>query len=94
MLGISVITSIFLKIVQQKNTSQTYTVSASQGKIFTIEFFCRFATHFLYLTPQCALLEKNKKKKNALSLTLFPFPLFKNKYLHSLCSALLNRLAE
>ena len=93
MLGISVITSIFLKIVQQKNTSQTYTVSASQGKIFTIEFFCRFATHFLYETPQCALLEK-KKKKTALSLTLFPFPLFKNKYLHSLCSALLNRLAE
>lgn len=93
MLGISVITSIFLKIVQQKNNSQTYTVSASQGKIFTIEFFCRFATHFLYLTPQCALLEKNKKKK-ALSLPLFPIPLFKNKYLHSLCSALLNRLAE
>jgi hypothetical protein len=49
-----------LKIVQQKNNSQTYTVSASQGKIFTIEFFCRFATHFLHLTPPCALLGKKK----------------------------------
>lgn len=92
MLSISVITSIFLKIVQQKNNSQTYTVSASQGKIFTIEFFCRFATHFLHLTPPCALLEK--KKKLTLSLPLCPLPLFKNKYLHSLCSALLNRLTE
>jgi hypothetical protein len=74
MLGISVITSIFLKIVQQKNTSQTYTVSASQGKIFTIEFFCRFATHFLYLTPQCALLEKKKKKKKRFITALVPVP--------------------